>query len=162
MRFIKRTIGYQTYLLLPDEIEAQREQFEKHGYIERRAIVARKPFFIKCEFHFSSNTVLSSEQVFVRLYQQDYDQFAAVDTSMAWTKFPMHVDVLTLHGLKDSVVPPYDAFIYSRAYGARSPGTHMLRYVEDADHNFTGVRLLNRNELYGDWSSRVDRCPKKS
>ena len=49
--------------------------------------------------------------------------------------------MLTLHGLKDAVVPPYDAFIYARIYGARSPGTHTLRYVEEADHNFTGVRI---------------------
>ena len=65
-----------------------------------------------------------------------------MDTSIVWTQFPSHVDVLTLHGLKDDVVPPYDAFIYSRAYGARTPGTHNLRYVEDADHNFTGVSTL--------------------
>ena len=34
----------------------------------------------------------------------------------------------------------YDATIYARALGARSPGTHNLAYVEEADHNFTGVR----------------------
>lgn len=33
----------------------------------------------------------------------------------------------------------YDAVIYSRALGARSPGTHNLHLVDDADHNFTGV-----------------------
>lgn len=32
----------------------------------------------------------------------------------------------------------YDAHIYARALGARSPGTHTLHMVEDADHNFTG------------------------
>ena len=92
-----------------------------HGYISRRATVARKPFLS-------------------RLTQADYDAFASVDTSRAWTRFPAHVDVLTLHGLRDAVVPPYDAFVYARIYGARAPGTHVLRYVEEADHNFTGVR----------------------
>lgn len=33
----------------------------------------------------------------------------------------------------------YDAIIYARIYGARRPGTHQLCYVEEADHNFTGV-----------------------
>lgn len=40
-----------------------------------------------------------------------------------------------------SALLSYDAFIYAQALGARSPGTHNLCYVEDADHNFTGVRL---------------------
>ncbi|KAI0754927.1 ectomycorrhiza-regulated esterase [Daedaleopsis nitida] len=103
-----------------DSLEANRAEFEKLGYIERTVTVARKPFVS-------------------RMYQKDYDEFASIDTSIAWTQFPAHVDVLTLHGLQDAVVPPYDAFIYARIYGARSPGTHMLRYVEDADHNFTGM-----------------------
>ena len=36
----------------------------------------------------------------------------------------------------------YDAILYSRALGNRSPGTHNLCLIEDADHNFTrpGVR----------------------
>jgi hypothetical protein len=31
----------------------------------------------------------------------------------------------------------YDAIIYSRALGARTPGTHSLHLIEEADHNFT-------------------------
>ncbi|KAI0712203.1 ectomycorrhiza-regulated esterase [Earliella scabrosa] len=103
-----------------DDLELHKDQLEKQGYIERNYTVARKP-------------------VVSRLYQKDYDEFASVDSSVAWTQFPPHVDVLSLHGLKDAVVPPYDAFIYARIYGARNPGTHTLRYVEDADHNFTGM-----------------------
>lgn len=34
----------------------------------------------------------------------------------------------------------YDAIIYARVFGARTPGTHNLHLIEDADHNFTGVR----------------------
>ena len=33
----------------------------------------------------------------------------------------------------------YDAVIYARALANRSPGTHNLHLVEEADHNFTGV-----------------------
>ena len=32
----------------------------------------------------------------------------------------------------------YDAVIYARALGERTPGTHTLNLIEDADHNFTG------------------------
>jgi hypothetical protein len=33
----------------------------------------------------------------------------------------------------------YDALIYARALSPRTPGTHNLHIVEDADHNFTAV-----------------------
>ena len=65
--------------------------------------------------------------------------FAAIDTSVAWSKFPANTDALTIHGLSDQVVPVFDATIYARALGARSPGSHSLHLVEDADHNLTGV-----------------------
>ena len=32
----------------------------------------------------------------------------------------------------------YDALIYGRALANRTPGTHTLHLMEDADHNFTG------------------------
>ncbi|KAI1789589.1 ectomycorrhiza-regulated esterase [Ganoderma leucocontextum] len=103
-----------------DHSHSHKEELERQGFIEQRAMVARKPFV-------------------VRVRKEDYEAFASVDTSIVWTQFPAHIDVLTLQGLRDAVVPPYDAFIYARAYGARTPGTHTLRYVEDADHNFTGM-----------------------
>ena len=65
--------------------------------------------------------------------------FAAIDTSVVWSKFPPNTDALTIHGLADQVVPVFDATIYARALGARSPGSHSLHLVEDADHNLTGV-----------------------
>ncbi|KAI0372117.1 alpha/beta-hydrolase [Pilatotrama ljubarskyi] len=102
------------------QLEKRKEEMERQGYVVTTATVARKPYVGK-------------------VYQKDYDEFARVDTSVAWDQFPAHIDVLTLHGLKDDIVPPYDAFIYARIYGARSPGTHVLRYVEEADHNFTGM-----------------------
>ncbi|KAI8994115.1 alpha/beta-hydrolase [Trametes punicea] len=108
------------YRMEVHDLEEHREELESQGYVLRKAIVARKPFEGK-------------------IYREDYDDFASVATSIIWDQFPSHIDVLTLHGLKDAVVPPYDAFIYARIYGARSPGTHTLRYVEEADHNFTGM-----------------------
>lgn len=42
----------------------------------------------------------------------------------------------------------YDAIIYSRALGARTPGTHNLHLVEKADHNFTKVNLDSYRRSY--------------
>nr|VWP01728.1 CBFD_NFYB_HMF domain-containing protein [Ganoderma boninense] len=103
-----------------DVMRLYQEQFDRQGFAEYRATVARKPFV-------------------AQVRKEDYEAFASIDTSIAWTQFPAHIDVLSLHGLRDTVVPPYDAFIYARAYGSRTPGTHTLRYVEEADHNFTGM-----------------------
>ncbi|KAL7280014.1 hypothetical protein ACG7TL_006427 [Trametes sanguinea] len=103
-----------------DEMELHKAELESQGFVIRKAVVARKPIERK-------------------VYRQDYDEFASVNVSVVWDQFPAHIDVLTLHGLKDAVVPPYDAYIYARIYGARTPGTHTLRYVEEADHNFTGI-----------------------
>ena len=95
-----------------------------------------------------------------RLRKEDYDAFASIDTSVAWTQFPAHTDVLSLHGLRDAVVPPYDAFIYARIYGSRTSGTHILRYVEEADHNFTGVSTSDVTMVAS--LSRDHRCQRKS
>ncbi|KAJ7465127.1 Alpha/Beta hydrolase protein [Mycena latifolia] len=64
--------------------------------------------------------------------------FVNWDTSFVWDQFPAKIHVLTIHGLSDNTVPPYDALIYARALSTRYPGTHTLHMVEDADHNFTG------------------------
>ncbi|PCH40138.1 ectomycorrhiza-regulated esterase [Wolfiporia cocos MD-104 SS10] len=95
-------------------------QLEKQGFYEINATVARKPFV-------------------GRVTEDDHHKFAAIDSSVVWDRFPAHVDVFTMHGMKDTVVPTYDAIIYARALGARSPGTHSLCLEEDADHNFTGM-----------------------
>ncbi|KAF7365566.1 Peptidase-S9 domain-containing protein [Mycena venus] len=97
----------------------RQEAFDAHGFYDWTTTVARKP-------------------VTVRMYPAGQDLFVNWDTSFVWDKFPTNVHVLTLHGLSDQTVPPYDAHIYARALGARSPGTHTLHMVEDADHNFTG------------------------
>ena len=54
---------------------------------QKNEMVARKPF---C----------------VTLTKADYDQFASWDTSIVDKYLPPALDMLTLHGLADTVVPP--------------------------------------------------------
>ncbi|KAG6812509.1 hypothetical protein H0H92_002508 [Tricholoma furcatifolium] len=93
--------------------------FEKQGYHNWTVPVARKP-------------------VTVQIYPEDLEKFTKWDSSIVWDLFPPGVDVLTVHGLADKTVPPYDALIYAKAFSNRASGTHSLNMVEDADHNFTG------------------------
>ncbi|EIW81097.1 ectomycorrhiza-regulated esterase [Coniophora puteana RWD-64-598 SS2] len=102
-----------------DGTEAWKEEFDTKGYHEWKVTVARKA-------------------VVARVYPSDLAEFATWDTSIVWTQFPPQADVLSIHGLLDKTVPPFDALIYARALGSRTPGTHNLHLVEDADHNFTG------------------------
>ncbi|KXN82822.1 hypothetical protein AN958_02096 [Leucoagaricus sp. SymC.cos] len=94
------------------------ENFAKQGHYEWHVTVARKPIVAK-------------------IYPHDVENFCAWDTSLVWDQFPIETDVLTLHGLADKTVPPYDALIYAKALGSRTPGIHSLHLMEDADHNFT-------------------------
>lgn len=66
----------------------------------------------------------------------------------------MRTDVLTIHGMADKVVPPYDATIYARVLGARLPGTHNLYIVEYADHNFTEHRGEVVDAILQWWETR--------
>ncbi|KAG8959262.1 hypothetical protein FRC03_008217 [Tulasnella sp. 419] len=74
-----------------------------------------------------------------KVYPEDIDRFSSYDASFIWKEFPQETDVLTLHGMSDTVVPPYDATCFARALSGRAPGTHSLHYIEDCDHNFIGV-----------------------
>ncbi|OCH91860.1 ectomycorrhiza-regulated esterase [Obba rivulosa] len=94
---------------------------KKQGWFEERQTVARKPF----------RAIVTLEQL---------EAFARFNSAHIWEDFPAATHVLTLHGLADQVVPVYDAVIYARALGARSPGTHNLHLIEKADHNFTGMQ----------------------
>ncbi|KAJ7083006.1 ectomycorrhiza-regulated esterase [Mycena epipterygia] len=100
-------------------VKVWQEAFSANGYYDWTTTVARKP-------------------VTVRIHPADVDLFVGWDTSLVWDQFPAKIHALTLHGLSDKTVPPYDALIYARALSTRSPGTHTLHMVEDADHNFTG------------------------
>ncbi|KAK1227354.1 hypothetical protein PQX77_009676 [Marasmius sp. AFHP31] len=70
---------------------------------------------------------------------EEVHRFASWNTSRVWDDFPRETDVLTIHGLRDTVVSPYDAILYARALGERQ-GTHSLHFVEEGDHNFTGEK----------------------
>ncbi|KAF4577417.1 hypothetical protein EYR36_005405 [Pleurotus pulmonarius] len=100
-------------------MQVWKSSFKAKGYHEWQVTVARKA-------------------VTARINPSDVEQFVSWDTSFVWDKFPGTVDVFTLHGLSDHTVPPYDAVIYARALSNRTPGTHTLHLMEDADHNFTG------------------------
>ncbi|KAJ7766512.1 ectomycorrhiza-regulated esterase [Mycena maculata] len=138
--FINASGRYRMNKVLESEhLKIWQDGFAADGYYDWTTTVARKP-------------------VTVRVHPADVDLFVSWDTSLVWDKFPANIHVLTIHGLSDKTVPPcalryfaylvdtdpplpgysYDALIYARALGTRSPGTHTLHMVEDADHNFTG------------------------
>ncbi|KAJ8081034.1 hypothetical protein PM082_017874 [Marasmius tenuissimus] len=103
-------------------------------------------------FHIWTPTV-AGKVVQYKIIPEDLDRYMNWDTSLVWNNFPQDTDVLTLHGLKDLNVPPYEAVIYSRALGSRAPGTHSLHLVENADHNYT----RQQDEVIGailDWWER--------
>ncbi|KAG6816995.1 hypothetical protein H0H87_000890 [Tephrocybe sp. NHM501043] len=112
-----------------------KKHFDDRGYYEWTVSVARK-----------STTV--------KIFPDDLEAFVKWDTSFVWTKFPPNVDVLTLHGLSDSTVPPYDAIIYTQAFSSRSSGTHMLNLIENADHNFTGRQDEVVSAILDWWTAR--------
>jgi len=99
--------------------QPMKDAFKTQGYYEWKVMVARK-------------------LVTGIVHPQGIQDFVSFDTSLVWDRFPAGTDVLTLHGLSDQTVPPYDGVIYARALGNRTPGTHNIHFVEDADHNFTG------------------------
>ncbi|KAG2065747.1 ectomycorrhiza-regulated esterase [Suillus decipiens] len=101
-----------------DVADTYKEQWGAKGYYERTVTVAR-------------------QAVVERIYPHDLEEFSQWNTAIVWDKFPDQIDVLTMHGLVDKTVPAYDAVIYSRALGSRTPGTHSLHLIEEADHNFT-------------------------
>lgn len=105
--------------------------------------------------------VVARKTVQFTIYPGDVERFANWDSSLVWDHFPAATDVLTIHGLSDKTVPPYDAIIYARALGARSPGTHNLHYVEGADHNFTGIQD-EIVEVILDWWQKKNSKPLKT
>ncbi|KIJ96163.1 hypothetical protein K443DRAFT_134214 [Laccaria amethystina LaAM-08-1] len=87
---------------------------------------------------YSWNVCVARKMLTATITREDLASFISFDTSLVWDRFPHSTDAITIHGLSDKTVPPYDALIYSQALGSRTPGTHTLCLLEDADHNFTG------------------------
>ncbi|KAF8817145.1 ectomycorrhiza-regulated esterase [Phlegmacium glaucopus] len=106
------------------------------------------------------NVTVARRKIAARIAPEDVQKFIEWDTSLIWDHFPSTVDVLTIHGLQDKTVPPYDALIYARALSSRSPGTHTLHFMEDADHNFTGRRDDVVNAILQWWDVRHQRETK--
>ncbi|KAK0449432.1 Alpha/Beta hydrolase protein [Armillaria borealis] len=93
--------------------------------------------FLSQGFHIWTPTV-ARKILSIKIHSEDVENFCKFDTSLVWDRFPQGTDVLTIHGLSDTQVPPYDAVIYARALSNRDPGTHSLHLMEHADHNFIG------------------------
>jgi len=140
--FINISGRYRMAKIYDNLTPTERQILETQGSYTAKAIVARKPF--ECSVSYA-----------------DLAQFSSVDTSLVWDRFPRHTHVLTMHGLRDRVVPPFDATIYARALGARQPGTHNLFYVEEADHNFTGLSDLVVGTVL-DWIQQLERDQLKT
>ncbi|THU96669.1 alpha/beta-hydrolase [Dendrothele bispora CBS 962.96] len=101
--------------------------------------------------------IVARKQVSVQITGEDLDTFVNWDTSYVWDQFPSSIDVLTIHGLKDQLVSPYDGVIYARALNPRSPGTHNLHLMEDADHNFTGRQDEVVDTILEWWDKQQER-----
>ncbi|KIM24729.1 hypothetical protein M408DRAFT_331689 [Serendipita vermifera MAFF 305830] len=96
------------------------DEFREKGYGEWHVRVAGKP-------------------VIGKIYPKDVESFASWDISYIASSFPDPVNVLTVQGMADAIVPPHDAILYAQAFGnPKRSGRHTLHYVEGADHNYSG------------------------
>ncbi|THH17825.1 hypothetical protein EUX98_g9054 [Antrodiella citrinella] len=135
--FVNVSGRYRMEKIYDNMTPTERQQLDTQGFYISKAVVARKPIEIK-------------------VTEADYREFSSFDSSLVWEHFPNQTHVLTMHGLQDRTVPPFDASIYARALGARHPGTHNLFYVEEADHNFTGLSDFVVDTVL-DWHRQLER-----
>ncbi|KAH8104526.1 Alpha/Beta hydrolase protein [Cristinia sonorae] len=140
--FVNVSGRYRMQKIYDGVSQAQHEALKTQGYYIVKAVVARK--------HFEN-----------KVTEADLEQFATFDSSLVWDSFPSGTHALSIHGLQDHVVPPFDASIYARALGARDPGTHNLCYVEEADHNFTGMADFVVATIL-DWFTQMERGQLKT
>ncbi|KAG9047671.1 hypothetical protein FS837_001747 [Tulasnella sp. UAMH 9824] len=126
-----------------------RYRMKLHTYYDRW----REGFEKKGIFHWKVR--VAGKEVVREVRPADIRDFEEVDTSFVWTKFPQKTDVLTIHGLDDLVVQPFDAMIYARAFSNRPTATHTLHYVEGADHNFIGHYDEVVDTILGWWDQKT-------
>ncbi|KAG8928130.1 hypothetical protein FRC00_001856, partial [Tulasnella sp. 408] len=126
-----------------------RYRMKLHTYYDRW----REGFEKKGIFHWKVR--VAGKEVVREVRPADIRDFEEVDTSFVWTKFPKTTDVLTIHGLDDLVVQPFDAMIYARAFSNRPTATHTLHYVEGADHNFIGHYEEVVDTILGWWDQKT-------
>jgi len=135
--FVNVSGRYRMERIYTDIVPQYQSSFDEKGYYDWEVMVMRK-------------------LVKIRIYPNEMEELANWDTSSVWDKFPSNIHVLTIHGLRDTRVPPYDSVIYARALGTRTPGTHNLCLMEDADHNFTG-KYDSVVETVLEWQGKFER-----
>ncbi len=60
----------------------------------------------KTQGYYTWNVTVARKQIAARIYPHDVEKFCSWDTSFIWDQFPKETDILTLHGLVDTTVPP--------------------------------------------------------
>ncbi|KAI8091483.1 tyrosine phosphatase family-domain-containing protein [Gilbertella persicaria] len=68
----------------------------------------------------------------IKVTQDQVDKFCHWSNEHV-SRMPLSTSVLTCHGLKDNIVPPYNAAMF-----ANKVPNHTLVLIPDADHNFKG------------------------
>lgn len=126
-------------------------RFRMKRVLERLAIYG--PSIEKQGFYEWKVRVAGQEKI-GKIFEGDVERFASWDVSYLWDQFPQQIHVLTLQGLADEIVPPYDGVMYHRALSPRSPGTHTLHMVEGANHNFIG-KHDEVNETIVEWFDKA-------
>ena len=62
------------------------DSFKTLGYHEHQVTIAREPRKF-------------------RIYPHQVEDFCNWDTSIVWDRFPLHIHVLTIHGIQDPRIP---------------------------------------------------------
>ena len=69
--------------------------------------------FISQGFHIWTPTV-ARKILSIKIHPEDVEIFSKFDTSLVWDRFPQGTDVLTIHGLSDTQVPPFVYFHFAK------------------------------------------------
>ncbi|KAI0265547.1 ectomycorrhiza-regulated esterase [Gloeopeniophorella convolvens] len=124
------------------------------GRYKMDRVLHGRPFHVNEHGYYDWKTTVARKEYVIRLTDDDLHRFASWDTSVVSKSFPPNVHVLTIHGMADKLVPPYDGVTYARIFGARTPGTHNLHLVEHADHNFSEHRDEVIDTILEWWAKR--------
>ncbi|KZT60634.1 alpha/beta-hydrolase [Calocera cornea HHB12733] len=109
--------------------------------------------------HYDWHVRVARQPVVARVHPGDIDAFAGYDTSIVEREFPMDVHVLTVHGMRDQIVPTFDGVMYARMFERRresgGTGRSTMHLVEESDHNYTG-HFQEVNETIARWWRTVE------
>ncbi|KAL7414757.1 ectomycorrhiza-regulated esterase [Mrakia frigida] len=98
---------------------------------------------------------VASKPLTVNVTAAQIEEFASWDNSYAKTKFPKEICVLNVGAGRDTVVPPWDVFLWQREWQGRI-GSTTMHVVELADHNLVGHHPEIVEMICG-WNELVDR-----